>query len=89
MLVEARGKVVALLNERLADLHLLSRALLEHETLTASDIKRVLAGERLAPPAASVALRGAAAAGQAGEQQPAGAEAGEGAEGEGVALDEQ
>ncbi|GBF97365.1 ATP-dependent zinc metalloprotease [Raphidocelis subcapitata] len=64
MLVEARARVTRLLNERLADLHTLSRALLEHETLTAADIKRVLAGERLAPPAkaaAGAAARGAPA----------------------------
>jgi ATP-dependent metalloprotease len=68
MLVEARAKVVRLLNERLPELHTLSRALLEHETLTAADIKKVLAGEALAPPAAGRGDKAKAAAGQ-----PAGA----------------
>jgi hypothetical protein len=94
MLVEARAKVVRLLNERLGELHTLSRALLEHETLTAGDIKRVLAGERLAPPGAPMGRITKPAAGKGdGGEQPAAAGAVEAAAaaagGRGVALDEQ
>ncbi|KAI8474800.1 MAG: peptidase family M41-domain-containing protein [Monoraphidium minutum] len=70
MLVEAREKVVRLLTEKLPDLHLLSRALLEHETLTSADIKKVLSGEALGPPAAKLA---AAAAKLAAAEAPAAA----------------
>jgi ATP-dependent Zn protease len=80
MLVDARARVVRLLNERLPELHALSRALLEHETLTAADIQKVVAGEPLAarPPKAK-------AGGAAG--QPAGAV--EAAADGGVALEER
>ena len=49
MCVEARARVSRLLSERIGELHTLARALLEHETLTAADIERVLKG---LPPAA-------------------------------------
>jgi cell division protease FtsH len=51
MLMEARGTVKSLLTGRLEDLHRLAGALLEHETLTGAQIKAVLAGEVLLPPA--------------------------------------
>lgn len=46
MLVEAREKVRGLLTDKLQDLHSLAGALLDKETLTASEIQAVLAGSR-------------------------------------------
>ena len=54
MLMDARTRVKQLLTERLADLHTLSRALLDHETLTSSEINRVLSGETLISPLAKM-----------------------------------
>lgn len=61
MLVDARESVTALLHERQADLHSLAHALLDHETLTASDINRVLAGESLGDPLVPRSTAGAPA----------------------------
>ncbi len=44
---ESYARVQVLLKKYEADLHLLSKALMEHETLTQSDIKRVLEGKPL------------------------------------------
>lgn len=54
MLVEARESVKALLTARLADLHALAGALIEHETLTSADIDAVLRGEPLQKPQPAV-----------------------------------
>ncbi len=47
MLQEARDGVVKLLTDKRADLHTLADALLSHETLTRTDIDKVLRGEEL------------------------------------------
>jgi hypothetical protein len=47
MLVDARQGVMTLMTSRLPDLHALAGALLEHETLTADQIRDVLAGRPL------------------------------------------
>jgi cell division protease FtsH len=95
LLVGARERVSALLRERLADLQLLSRALMEHETLTSDDIAKVLAGERLAPrPAAAAAGGGGGGGGSGGGGGGGGDAAGKPAAASaeaaaGVALDER
>lgn len=59
MLVDARERVKLLLTSKLPDLHSLAQALIEHETLTSSDIDRVLLGEfpRATAAAAAAAAR--------------------------------
>ncbi|KAJ9524515.1 hypothetical protein QJQ45_019587, partial [Haematococcus lacustris] len=61
MLVEARDGVRALLRSRLPELHCLAQALQERETLTAEQIREVMAGEQ---------LPGAGADGGAGADKP-------------------
>uniref|UniRef100_A0A383WAE8 AAA+ ATPase domain-containing protein n=1 Tax=Tetradesmus obliquus TaxID=3088 RepID=A0A383WAE8_TETOB len=83
LLINARNQVKALLTEQLEQLHSVAAALLDHETLTAGQIKSVLAGEKLAPALLDFAQRNK-------QQQPKPEEGAEVAPGpEEAALDEQ
>jgi len=71
MLVGARAQVKALLTARMADLHLLAAALVEHETLTAEDIATVLRRQPLAKKAPAPVPAPAAPAAPAPAAEPA------------------
>eukprot|EP00882_Tetradesmus_deserticola_P011814 GHRQ01012505.1.p1 GENE.GHRQ01012505.1~~GHRQ01012505.1.p1 ORF type:complete len:329 (+),score=195.39 GHRQ01012505.1:773-1759(+) len=83
LLISARSQVKSLLTEQLEQLHSVAAALLDHETLTAGQIKSVLAGEKLAPALLDFAQRGSKQHAKADD----GAEAA--AEPAAAALDEQ
>ncbi len=52
---EAHEKAKQILNDNIKDLHILSKALLEHETLSGDEIKALLKGEELKRPDANAA----------------------------------
>ncbi|KAF6252523.1 hypothetical protein COO60DRAFT_1471478 [Scenedesmus sp. NREL 46B-D3] len=83
LLINARSQVKALLTEQLEQLHSVAAALLDHETLSAGQIKSVLAGEKLAPALLDFAQRSS-------KQQPRAEEGAEvAAAPTAAALDEQ
>lgn len=71
MLVEAREKVKTLLQDRIEDLHRLSEALLDRETLTLSEIQSILRGEKQAvDPSLRVGVLAPVVVSMSGSQSP-------------------